>query len=92
MDYGFFYDVAEYGNANWKGGFSPKEVAENAYEYLCEWEFTMRIGVATSTIETLMEQLHEDLVNGNEKAEEFLDEIKYQLRRMREYDDELKEV
>ena len=84
MDYSFWYDVAEYCNDNWKGGFSPKEIAEGAYNYLCEWEFTMKVGVVTSTIETLMEQLHEDLVNGNEKAEEFLDEIKYQIRKMRE--------
>ena len=84
MDFGFWYDVAEYANENWKGGFSPKEVAENAYEYLCEWEFTMKVGVVTPTIETLMEQLHEDLINGNEKAEEFHDEIKYQLRKMKE--------
>ena len=84
MDYSFWYDVAEYCNDNWKGGFNPKEISEGAYEYLCEWEFTERVGVATSTIETLMEQLHEDLVNGNEKAEEFLDEMKYQLRKIKE--------
>lgn len=84
MDFGFWWDIATYGNENWKGGFSSKEVAENAYEYLCEWEATERVGVPTSTIETLMEQLHEDLVNGNEKAEEFLDEMKYQLRKVKE--------
>lgn len=27
MEYGNFYDIAEYGNANWKGNFTPKEIA-----------------------------------------------------------------
>ena len=25
LGYGDFYDIAEYGNANWKGGYTPKE-------------------------------------------------------------------
>lgn len=36
MEYGDFYDIAEYGNANWKGNFTPKEIACNAYDYLVE--------------------------------------------------------
>lgn len=36
LDYSFFYDLAKYCNDNWKGCFTEKEIAENAYEYLLE--------------------------------------------------------
>ena len=34
MEYGNFYDIAKYGNEAWRGFFSQKEIAENAYIYL----------------------------------------------------------
>lgn len=27
MTYEDFYDIAEYGNENWKGSYTPKEIA-----------------------------------------------------------------
>ena len=38
MTYDNFYTIAEYGNENWKGSFTPREVANNAYDYLCEYQ------------------------------------------------------
>lgn len=30
MEYGDFYDLAEYANESWNGSYTEKEVAENA--------------------------------------------------------------
>lgn len=78
--YTFWYDVAEYGNANWKGSFTSKEIAENAYEYLCEWETTLKECKVSSGIDTLMHQLHEDYCNGNIEALQLLDTIVDELQ------------
>lgn len=75
MDYGFWYDVSQYANDNWKGCFTPKEIAEGAYEYLCEWEGTLKDGKVTSVLDTLMHQLHEDYCNGSNEAVEILNTI-----------------
>lgn len=75
MDFGFWYDVATYGNANWKGNFTPKEIAESTYEYLCEWEATLSECEVTPNIDNLMHQLHEDYCNGSTEALELLESI-----------------
>ena len=81
MDYGFWWDIATYGNENWKGFFSPREVAENAYEYLCEWEATISNHDVTPNLDDLMKLLHEDYCNGNVQALDLLttivDELQY---------------
>ena len=74
MTYEFWYDVAEYANEAWRGFFTPREIAINAYEYMCEWEANME----GNNIKELIAQLEED---GSEKAKEFLDEINYQIGR-----------
>ena len=33
LEYGDFYDIAEYGNANWDGSYTQREVACNAYNF-----------------------------------------------------------
>ena len=38
MEFADFYDIAEYGNSAWKGNFSEKEVACNAYDYKVEFD------------------------------------------------------
>lgn len=38
LGYGFWYDVAKYGNSHWKGSFTTKEIAINAYNYVCEFK------------------------------------------------------
>lgn len=60
INYEFFYTIAEYGNVNWKGGFSPREIACNAYDYLCEFNSSKEIGTPTEVIKNLYSLLVED--------------------------------
>lgn len=76
MSYGDFYDIAEYGNTNWKGGFTQKEIAENAYEYLCEFQESMERRVPTNAIQNLLELLDED---NNEESLHYANMIRYEL-------------
>lgn len=77
MVYGDFYDIAIFGNANWKGGFTPKEIAENAYEYLCAFKESVECGIPTHTIQNLLELLDED---GSETALEYANMIRNELK------------
>lgn len=72
MEYGNFYDIAEYGNVNWKGSFTPEEVRQNAEDYFTEWKYSNEQGKATHTMEELCKLLIED---GEEECEQFLDNI-----------------
>lgn len=62
IDYGFFYDIAEYGNENWKGDFTPKELAQNAYDLLIEFEDSKTKGSyhVSPSIQELLALLDED--------------------------------
>lgn len=84
MDFVFFYDLAVYTNKNWGGGFDEKSVACIAYVNLKEMEESLKDGIPTESIESLIDFLREDVRNGNDEAETFLDEIKYQLRKAKE--------
>lgn len=84
MDFGFFYDLAVYANRNWGGGFDEKSIACMAYDNLLEMEESLKYGIPSATIESLIDCLREDVRNGNDEAETFLDEIKYQLRKAKE--------
>lgn len=57
MDYEDFYDLAEYCNENWRGGFSHRETAINAYVYKTEYDTK---GAESEVIKSLLEQLHDD--------------------------------
>ena len=76
LSYSDFYDIAEYGNENWKGSFTPKEIACNAYDYVCEFEASKTNGEPTHTIEELAKLLVED---GSEEAREWLYQIASEL-------------
>ena len=80
MEYSDFYDIAEYGNENWKGSFTPKEVAQNAYDYLCEYEETVKQGKETHTIKELLKLLQED--NDNSKNEN----VSYWIEMLKQYE------
>ena len=56
-----FYDIADYGNKNWKGSFTPKEVASNAYSYYCEYLESIKQKKLTHTMIELIKLLKEDL-------------------------------
>lgn len=76
LDYGDFYNIAEYGNEHWKGKFSPKEVACNAYDYLVEFEESKAIETVTPDIQGLCELLAED---GSDEAKDWLYQIADEL-------------
>ena len=60
MEYADFYDIAVYGNANWKGSFTQKEIACNAYNYLADFEYSKAKGTVVSTIQELIDLLLDD--------------------------------
>lgn len=60
LEYTDFYDIATYGNEHWKGSFTPREVAENAYIYKCEYDMSIANGKMTNPILTLFQLLKTD--------------------------------
>ena len=61
MEYSDFYDITEYGNENWKGSFTPREIACNAYDYLCEYRYSVAKGKPTNTMIELCKLICEDM-------------------------------
>lgn len=61
MDYGFFYNVAKYGNEAWRGGFNEREIAEHAYEYKREWDYSLQTHIVSGVITGLLRNLKEDI-------------------------------
>ena len=76
MEFGDFYDIAEYGNVAWKGSFTPKEVACNAADYWSEFEYSKENGEPTHTIQELAKLLKED---GGEECHDWLYRITKEL-------------
>lgn len=60
MDFERFYDLAVYGNEAWKGSFTPREIAQYAYDYLCEFNVSVERGEPTETIKELYRLLVQD--------------------------------
>lgn len=77
MEYSNFYDLAKYGNENWKGAYSEKDVACNAYDYKLEFDESKKVGKPTHIISELMKLLDED---GSEEAMWFLNDIRWELK------------
>lgn len=75
MEYSNFYDIAVYGNENWRGKFSAKEVACDAYDYLVEYQKSNELGIATANMQGLINTLNEDARNGSKKASKFIEKI-----------------
>ena len=75
LQYKDFYCIADYANAHWKGGFAPIEIAENAYNYLCEFAVKQKRRVSqmiqSSTCSLILMKISE---NGEE-----LEDVKEQL-------------
>lgn len=67
MEYSDFYDIATYGNVAWKGSFSPKEIACNAYDYYADFQWSKENKMVTRTIQELAKLLAED--NSDECAD-----------------------
>ena len=61
ITYNDFYSIAEYGNENWKGSFTPREIANNAYDYLCEYQASKIKGKPTRIMIELCRLICEDM-------------------------------
>lgn len=77
MEYANFYDIAEYGNTNWKGNFSPREIAINAYDYLCEFKISKKYHLPTLVIQELLKLLKED---DSEETKDWHDKILNEIK------------
>lgn len=60
MTYADFYDIATYGNEMWKGCFSPKEVACNAFDYYADFQWSKENETVSFVIQELAKLLAED--------------------------------
>ena len=61
ITYDDFYTIAEYGNENWKGSFTPREIACNAYNYKAEYDYSIKQGKPTHTMIELCKLICEDM-------------------------------
>ena len=61
LEYADFYNIAEYGNENWKGNFTPREIACNAYDYKAEYDYSIKQGKPTRTMIELCVLICEDM-------------------------------
>ena len=83
MEYSDFYDIAVYANDNWKGNFSQKETACNAFDYYMDFEYSKVKGVVTEIIQQLIELLLDDWYNdsnGNTEVEDWLWDLCNELK------------
>ena len=61
MEYADFYNIAEYGNEHWKGSFTPREIACNAYDYKVEYDYSKEHNKPTHTMIELCKLICEDM-------------------------------
>lgn len=61
LTYEDFYNIAEYGNENWKGNYTPKETACNAYDYKIEYDLSLTQGKPTRIMIELCILICEDM-------------------------------
>ena len=61
LEYADCYNIAEYGNENWKGSFTPKEIACNSYNYKVEYDYSIEQGKPTHTMIELCKLVCEDM-------------------------------
>ena len=81
MEYSDFYDIAEYGNDHWKGSFTPREIACNAYDYLRDFEWSKNAYVTDTEIAENICELAKLLArDGSDEAIQWLGQIADELR------------
>lgn len=61
MSFEDFYRLAEHCNENWKGSFTPMEIACNAYDYKMEYDYSREHNKPTRTMIELCKLLIEDM-------------------------------
>lgn len=75
LTFEFWQNVADYGNYNWNGHFSDREIRENAELYFEDWKYSIKQKELSDTIRTLIRNLTEDVEENVDEAKEFLIEI-----------------
>ena len=80
--YDDFYDMAVYANDNWRGKFTPKEIACYASEYFEEYKKSVKFKRQTLPIQTLFQNLLTDLKENNVYENE-IDDVKMWLHELR---------
>lgn len=60
LGYLHFYDIAEYGNEHWKGNFSQREIADNAYNYKTDYDYAIAEEKPNTTMIELCKLICED--------------------------------
>lgn len=81
LEYSDFYDIAIYANEHWNGSFTPKEIAENAYNYTCDFEWSKENGKFANSIRNLLGNLEEDLLSEDDADVEYwTNEIRKELQ------------
>ena len=73
MTYEDFYDIAVYGNTNWKGSYTQKEIACYANDYYEDYKTSLLQGRLTYSLQELCENLYAD---NDEDATAWADSIK----------------
>jgi len=76
LEYNDFYNIAEYGNVSWKGSFSAREIAENAYIYYSDFQWSKKNEKVSHVIQELAKLLAED---GSEECKDWLYEMAKEL-------------
>lgn len=80
LEYSDFYDIAIYANEHWNGSFTTKEIAENAYNYTCDFEWSKENGKFANSIRNLLGNLEEDLLREDDAYVEYwTNEIRKEL-------------
>lgn len=77
MTYINFYGIAEYGNKNWKGNFSPREIAYNANSLWEDFLWSKSERMVSRTIVSLVKNLEED---NTEQSREWITMIREELK------------
>ena len=73
--YKLFRKIATYANENWKGNFTKDECEENIGMLLGEFEESKKCGEYTPAIQSLLENLRTDVVNGSVEAQKYITDI-----------------
>ena len=81
MKYQDFFEIARYGNENWKGYYTEEEVIQNAKNYQENYDWSKANGqVDDYTTMFLLNNLAEDWANGNYEVEKWLREMITELK------------
>ena len=81
MKYQDFFEIARYGNENWKGYYTEEEVIQNAKNYQENYDWSKANGqVDDYTTMFLLNNLAEDWANGNYEVAKWLREMITELK------------